>query len=162
MKIAPLVLAGGKPGLFEKLTGNLPKTYLKVGGRRLYQYAADALTATFGRVYVASPYPENAPYIYVEERGRAIEQAILTAETYLGAETHILLVYGDVYVEPAAYRTLVETAISAGADGAVLAVPRKPREATEPSRLSPEACWPASAARASGYSAERPCSPATS
>jgi glucose-1-phosphate thymidylyltransferase len=125
MKIAPLVLAGGRPGLFEKLTGNLPKTYVKIGGKRLYQYAADALAATFGRVYVATPYPEKAPYIYTEERGEGIEQAILTAETYLGAETHILLVYGDVYVEPAAYRTLVETAISTGADGAVLAVPRK-------------------------------------
>nr|NAZ34565.1 NTP transferase domain-containing protein [Pyrobaculum sp.] len=100
MKIAPLVLAGGRPGLFEKLTGSLPKTYVKIGGKRLYQYAADALAATFGRVYVATPYPEKAPYIYTEERGEGIEQAILTAETYLGAETHILLVYGDVYVEP--------------------------------------------------------------
>jgi glucose-1-phosphate thymidylyltransferase len=125
MKIAPVVLAGGKPGLFEKLTGNLPKTYIKVGGRRLYQYAADALAATFGKVYVAAPHPEKMPYVYVEERGEGIERAIAAAETYLGAETHMLIAYGDVYTEPAAYRSLVETAISTGADGAVLAVPKK-------------------------------------
>jgi Nucleoside-diphosphate-sugar pyrophosphorylase involved in lipopolysaccharide biosynthesis/translation initiation factor 2B, gamma/epsilon subunits (eIF-2Bgamma/eIF-2Bepsilon) len=125
MKIAPVVLAGGKPGFFEKLTGNLPKTYIKIGGKRLYQYAADALSTIFGKVYVATPHPEKAPYIYVEERGEGIERAILDAEAYIGAETHILLAYGDVYVEPAAYRTLVETTVSAGADGSVLAVPRK-------------------------------------
>jgi glucose-1-phosphate thymidylyltransferase len=72
MKIAPVVLAGGRPGLFEKLTGNLPKTYIKVGGRRLYQYAADALAATFGKVYVAAPHPEKMPYVYVEERGEGL------------------------------------------------------------------------------------------
>ncbi|ACB40616.1 NTP transferase domain-containing protein [Pyrobaculum neutrophilum] len=125
MKIAPVVLAGGRPGPFEKLTGPLPKTYVRVGGRRLYQYAADPLAATFGRVYVVTPHPERGPYIYVEEKGQGIEQAIAAAESHLGAETHILLAYGDVYVDPAAFRTLVESAISAGADGAILAVPRK-------------------------------------
>ncbi|ABL87605.1 Nucleotidyl transferase [Pyrobaculum islandicum DSM 4184] len=125
MKIAPVVLAGGKPGLFEKLTGPLPKTYIEVGGKRLYQYVADPLLAIFGRVYIVSPHPERGPYIYVEERGQGIEQAIAAAETHLGAETHILLAYGDVYVDPSAFRALVEGTISTGADGAILIVPKK-------------------------------------
>ncbi|MGC9049732.1 NTP transferase domain-containing protein [Pyrobaculum sp.] len=125
MKIAPVVLAGGKPGVFEKLTGPLPKTYVKIGGRRLYHYAAEALASIFGKVYVVAPRPEALPYTYVEERGQGIEQAIAAAESYIGAESHILLAYGDVYVDPAAYRALVEGAASAGADGAVLAVPRR-------------------------------------
>ncbi|MFN3804602.1 MAG: NTP transferase domain-containing protein [Pyrobaculum sp.] len=125
MKIAPVVLAGGRPGLFEKITGGLPKTYVKVCGKRLYQYAADALHSIFGNVYVVTPQPEGERYIYIEERGATIEEAIATAETYLGSETYILLAYGDVYIDPAAYRALVESIVSIAADGALLAVPRR-------------------------------------
>ncbi|MGK0548118.1 MAG: NDP-sugar synthase [Pyrobaculum sp.] len=125
MKIAPVVLAGGTAGIFEKLTGQLPKTYIKIGGKRLYQYTADALLAIFGKVYVAAPRPEDNPYIYVEERGTGVERAISAAEAYLGAETHMLIAYGDVYVESYAYRSLIEATATTGADGAVLAVPRK-------------------------------------
>ncbi|MFN7105958.1 MAG: NTP transferase domain-containing protein, partial [Pyrobaculum sp.] len=125
MKVAPVVLAGGKPGHFEKIVGNLPKTYLKVGGRRLYQYAADALYSIFGRVYVVSPRPEGEKYIYIEESGGGIEAAIAAAESQIGSETHLLFTYGDVYTDPAAYRALIEAAISTAVDGAVLAVPRR-------------------------------------
>ena len=125
MKIAPVVLAGGRPGAFEKLTGPLPKTYVKIGGKRLYHYAAEALTSLFGKAYVVTPHPEKLPYTYIEERGEGIEQAIASAESYIGAETHILLAYGDVYTDNSAYRAVVEAAVTAGADGAVIAVPRK-------------------------------------
>ncbi|MEZ0319515.1 MAG: NDP-sugar synthase [Pyrobaculum sp.] len=125
MKIAPVVLAGGKPGPFEKITGHLPKTYVKVGGKRLYQYSADSLAKLFGKVYVATPAPEEKPYTYIEEPGRGVEQALAVAESYLGAETHILVAYGDVYVEEGAYRAVVESTVAAGADGALLAVPMR-------------------------------------
>ncbi len=125
MKIAPVVLAGGRPGLFEKITGNLPKTYVKIGGRRLYQYAADALYSMFGRVYVVAPQPEREVYTYIEEKAVGVEEAIATAEAHISSETYLLLAYGDVYVEPAAYRSLVEAVVSTAVDGALLAVPRR-------------------------------------
>ncbi|MEM1597488.1 MAG: NDP-sugar synthase [Pyrobaculum sp.] len=125
MKIAPVVLAGGKPGPFEKITGQLPKTYVKIGGKRLYQYPADILARLFGRVYVATQAPEEKPYTYIEEPGRGIEEALSAVESFLGAETHVLVAYGDVYVEEGAYRAVVEGAVTAGADGALLAVPRR-------------------------------------
>lgn len=125
MKLAPVVLAGGKPGAFEKLTGNLPKTYLRIGGKALFQYAADALLSIFNKVYVVAPSPMEGLYTFIEEKGAGIEQALASADAYIGPETHILVAYGDVYVDPSAYRALVESAITAGADGAILAVPRK-------------------------------------
>jgi len=125
MKIAPVVLAGGRPGVFEKITGGLPKTYVKIGGKRLFQYAADALLSLFGRVYVVAPHPVGGGYTYVEERGEGIEGALASAEAYLGSESHVMFTYGDVYVESSAYRALVEATASMGADGAVLAVPRR-------------------------------------
>ncbi|MEM0468505.1 MAG: NDP-sugar synthase [Pyrobaculum sp.] len=125
MKIAPLVLAGGKPGAFEKITGHLPKTYIYVYGKRLFQYAADTLAEYFKKIYVVAPVPEEGNYIYIEERGEGIEKALAAADSYIESESHVLLAYGDVYVEAAAYRDVVEAVISMGADGAVLAVPRK-------------------------------------
>jgi glucose-1-phosphate thymidylyltransferase len=124
MRVAPVVLACGRPGAFEGLTGGLPGSHVKVGGKRLYQYAADALLRLFGRVYVVAPRPGAGPYTPIEGRSETLEGALLEADAHLGAETHVLFARGEVYVGPAAFAALVEGAASAGADGAVLAVPR--------------------------------------
>lgn len=134
-----VVLAGGTSEDLRPLTGELPKTHLKILGSSVLSHVISRLIASGIReIYVVSDEPEKAsedlrPYArtssieVVEQKGRGVEAALLSAWGRLKLEPgeRFMLVYGDIIVNPSAYIS-VRGSLAPGLEGAVLAVPETP------------------------------------
>jgi glucose-1-phosphate thymidylyltransferase len=124
--IIPVVAANEYNELFKPLTGGYIAE-ARLGGRPLYRYAADILWEMFGRVYVASRTAEGGRYEPLQVDGNSAEDAVRAAGQLCASGDKLLVASGSVVTERDAFRALVEAAASAGADGAVLAVPLRSR-----------------------------------
>jgi len=135
-----LVLAGGSGKEIEPLTRGEPKAFLKVVGRSIISHVVSRIMASgYREIYVVSDrpgamerelkeYTRIARVEVIEQKGRGVEAALLSAEDRLKLEPSekFLLVYGDILVAPSAYITTHMASLEEGFTGAMLAVPETP------------------------------------
>ncbi len=112
-----VVLAGGTGGRMEPLTGPRPKTWLKMLGKRLVEYALEGLVEAGVRnivVVVDGDYSEMASDLtsryrelvdlrIVEQKAPGIEGALLSARRYVAGSGPVALAYGDIVAPPGFY-----------------------------------------------------------
>ncbi|MEL9991568.1 MAG: NDP-sugar synthase [Thermoproteus sp.] len=124
--IVPVVSANDYEASFGSLTGGR-RAFVKIGGKPLYRYMADALFETFGKVYVAFRDGVEEKYDVLQVDGDTVGDAIMAARDVATSTDRLLIAEGSVITEKEAVRALVEAAASLGSDGAVLAVPVRSR-----------------------------------
>ncbi len=125
--ILPIVIANEYSESFKPLTGGY-KALVKLGGKPLYRHMADLVFRIFGKAYIAVKDGVEEKYSALEVAGDTISDAITAASSLSTTADRLLIADGTVITESDAIRALVETAASAGADGAVLAVPTRTKE----------------------------------
>lgn len=129
-----VVLAGGTGGRMEPLTGARPKTWLKIMGKRLVEYALGGLREAGVRnivVVVDGDYSEMASELtsryrelvdlrIVEQKAPGIEGALLSAKRHVAGDP-VILAYGDIVAPPGFYTNSI-AAYNASSSEALMAL----------------------------------------
>lgn len=136
-ELRALVLAGGEGHEMRPLSEGFPKTLLRILGKPLVCYSIEGiLSIGVNDIAVVTDKPSEFIKIFsrmeyadklriINQKGKEIEGAILSASNLFSVDEQFLLAYGDIIVPERAFSLLLDTYASRASDAVIMITPQK-------------------------------------